>query len=449
MTKLKPYQLDGARRIHEFGGRALLCDDMGLGKTLQTLYWLFKTPRRRPVVIVCPASLKWTWQAEAALHLNMRTEVLEGNANGRRVLPGDIVILNYDILKSWLPALLRARPQCVVFDEVHYVKSLQAQRTRAAIKLVSNVPAVIGISGTPLTNRPIELWSVMKLIRPDVFPSREVYAWTFCKPRHTIWGWKYDGAAKLPKLHRILRETCMIRRLKSEVLPELPDKQRKVISFKLTSYAEYHKAETDFLGWLRELSPARANRAKRSQALTKVGYLFRLAARLKLEWTTRWIADFLESYPGEKLVALTMHTFVIDHLKARFPRSVVVDGRVVGRKRDETVRKFQSNKQVDLFLGNWKAAGQGITLHAAHNFAALDFPWTPGDMLQGEDRIHRIGQKKLCLVHYLMALGTIEEKWVRILRRKAGVLDAILNGRGRSTDLDIFDELLKELRGKH
>jgi len=145
-------------------------------------------------------------------------------------------------------------------------------------------------------------------------------------------------------------------------------------------------------------------------------------------------------------VALTMHTFVIDQLKERFPSSVVIDGRVVGRKRDETVRKFQSNRRVNLLLGNWKAAGVGITLHAASNAAALDFPWSPGDLLQGEDRIHRIGQKKKVVIHYLTALGTIEEKLVRILRKKSDILDAVLNGEEDAQSFNIFEDLLEIIR---
>jgi SWI/SNF-related matrix-associated actin-dependent regulator 1 of chromatin subfamily A len=141
-----------------------------------------------------------------------------------------------------------------------------------------------------------------------------------------------------------------------------------------------------------------------------------------------------------------MHTFVIDHLKKKFPQCVVVDGRVVGRKRVESVRRFQSNRRTNLLLGNWKAAGVAITLHAASNGAALDLPWTPGDLLQGEDRLHRFGQKKNVIIHYLIALNTIEEKLLKLLRKKSKVLDAILDGKADVGDLDIFGELLAEIR---
>jgi SWI/SNF-related matrix-associated actin-dependent regulator 1 of chromatin subfamily A len=174
-----------------------------------------------------------------------------------------------------------------------------------------------------------------------------------------------------------------------------------------------------------------------------VGYLLRLVAKLKIKLTEQWIKDFFESNPDKKLVCLTMHTSVIDHLKEAFPKAVIIDGRVTGRLREETKRQFQTNKRVNLLLGNWRAAGVGITLTAAHHLAALDFPFTPGDLMQGEDRIHRIGQSLDVIIYYLAVLGTIEEKLIKILRDKTKVIDAILNGEASGEDIDIFGELLK------
>lgn len=450
MTELRQFQLEGVKQIYHFSGRALLADEQGLGKTLESLYWLLKIPKRRPVIIVTPSSMKYTWQAEAHLHFNMHTEVIDGHLKGRRTLPtGRIIILNYDLLKSWLPALIKAKPHVLILDEIHRIKNPKAIRTKAVIALSKqkSISSVVGLSGTPMTNRPVELWAPLQAIRPDLFPSFTKFCWRYTRPKYTPWGWTFNGSANEKELNAILKREVMIRRLKKDVLPELPDKVRRPVSFKLSSYKEYDEAEKDFLKWLSKLSPSKAKRAAKSQALTKVGYLLRLCARLKLEWTTKWIEDFFESNPDEKLVGFTMHTFVVDHLKEKFGhRCVVVDGRVTGRKRVESVRLFQSNKRVSLFVGNWIAAGVGITLTAAHNFAALDFPWTPGDLVQGEDRIHRIGQKKNCYIHYLAVLGTIEAKLIQILKQKSKTLDAILDGGRSPNNLDIFDVLLREMR---
>lgn len=268
------------------------------------------------------------------------------------------------------------------------------------------------------------------------------------KPRWAFYGWRFDGATHLKELNRILRRECMIRRLKKDVLPQLPPKRRQFVRFQLKPAQQeiYDEAQSDFLHWLGKQNASKARRASKAEALVKIGYLVRLAARLKLDWTTRWITDFFEANPGEKLVTFTMHTFVIDHLREKFPdRCVIVDGRVTGRKREESIRQFRSHRKKDLFLGNWTAAGVGLTLTASSNVAGLDLPWTPGESLQGEDRIHRIGQTKLSLIHYLIAMGTIEEKQINIQRRKAKILDAVLDGGKSAADLDIFSELIKEI----
>ncbi len=388
--------------------------------------------------------MKYVWRLEAE-RFDLRTEVLEGRSNGRTSLSEkDIYIINYDILHSWLPSLLGLKPKCVIVDECHYVKSLRAKRTKATLALTRGVASVIGLSGTPIVNRPIELWPALHMIRPDLFPSISHYAFKFCAPRYTHWGWKYDGAKDLNILNRLLKRSCMIRRLKKDVLTELPDKTRQVVPFRLPDRREYEEAEQDFLGWLRLVSPARALRAARSQALTRIGYLLRLVAKLKLDQTRNWINDLLEGDVREKMVGFSRHTFVLDALYKEFgQRSVILDGRVTGRHRETVTRAFQTNKRIQLLLGQTQAAGVGITLTAAWRVVFFDLPWTPGDLLQAEDRCHRIGQKHPVQIYYLVAIDTIEEKLMKILKRKASILDAVLDGKIRSTDLDIFDELLK------
>lgn len=446
--KLLPYQQEGVEGIYGMRGRCLLADEQGLGKTIQSLYWINKIPGHRPVVIVTPASVKYNWQLEAQTHFGMHVEVIEGNRPKRTMtLPGEIVVINYDILKSWLPALLRAAPKCVVLDEVQYIKNPDTQRTKATWQLCENARSVVGCSGTPFENRPIELWPILKAIRPDIYPNFEQFAWRYTKPFKWRGRWHYEGSLNEAELHRILKKNVMIRRLKKDVLPDLLPKVRKMVPFKMKGMAEYNFAEKEFIAWLRKTSIAKANRAKRSAAMSKIGYLLRFVAVQKTEWIKKWIKDFLDSNPGKKLVCFTMHTSVIEALQAHFSaQCVVINGKVTGIKRHEAVRKFQSNKRVRLLFGNWKAAGVGLTLTAADTVAALDLPWTPGLMMQGEDRIHRIGQKFKCVIHYLLAKDTVEERQVAMLLRKSKVLDAILNGTRTTKHLDLFTEVLKEMK---
>lgn len=448
MTELLPFQKQGVRAIYELKGRALLADEQGLGKTIQSLSWIHKLKRVRPVLIVCPSSVKYMWQDEAAKHFGMRIEVIEGNRPRRRMtLPSQIVAINYDILSSWMPALLRNQPAILVMDEVHYIKNHETLRARSCHQLSEGARSVIGLSGTPFTNECIELWSVMKAIRPDVFPERSAFAWRYTRPKRYRGIWHFKGSKHEGELNRILKESCMIRRLKKEVAKDLPNKRRQIVRFKLPNFSEYKKAEDDFIRWLHVISPAKAKRARRAEAMLKVGYLLRLAAKLKREWVKRWIKDFLESNPGQKLCCFSMHTDTLNYFAEAFRgRCVVINGAVTGIKRHEAVRKFQNNRKIELMFGNWKAAGVGLTLTASSNIAALDIPFTPGDMKQAEDRIHRIGQKFKCVIYYLLAMDTREEIQVATLKRKDAVLGAIIDGTKKSKSLDMFNEIIKSLQ---
>lgn len=417
--------------------------------TIQALSWISRLPRRRPVVIVCPSGVKYNWQAEAATHFGLKTEVLESRTP--RPIPGNIIILNYDILRYWLKTLLKLKPSIVIFDEAHYLQSVDSDRTTASFKLARKAASVLTLSGTPFTNRLIDLWPVINITRPDIYPYRLSYAWRYCRPRKTRWGWKFDGARRTKELRRTLLEECLIRRLKKNVAKEIPDKTYKAVLFRLDrkDFAEYERARKDIVKWLKVLSPARAKRAKRNKALVKVGYLLRLCAALKLDLVTKWLRDLAAEYPGEKIVALTMNTFVIEHLRKEFPNCVVVNGAVTGRKRTDSVRQFQSNKKTQWFFGQWKAAGAGLNLQASRLFVALDLPWTPGDFAQGPDRLHRIGQTRKVMIYCPLLLNTIEKRLLEILRSKRSVQAAVLDG-GRSVDEDIVDSLLEELeRSEH
>lgn len=454
VTRLRDYQKEAVRQIYDFRGRCILGDEMGLGKTLQALQWVAKLPRRRPVVIVTPSTAKYVWQSEAHQHFRKDVTVLEGwRPEKVSRVQGDIIVLNYDILggkRGWLKALLRIDPQIVIFDEFHYLQNPQSARTIAAQRLSHGAASVLGISGTPMTNELVGLWAPLSIIRPDLFPSFLRFAWRYTKPRRTRWGWKYKGAKHKGELRRILLDSCLIRRLKKDVAKELPAKIHKIIPMRVfgKQLREYQRAKNKatFLKWLREKhGEAAANRAKRSFAMARVGYLMRLVADLKIELTIKWIEEWTEAHPGKKLVAMSMHTKVIDRLHKKFPNSVVINGKVRGLRRKEANRKFQTNKRTLYCFGNWKAAGIALTLTAAHNLVALDLPWTEGDLLQGQDRVHRIGQNEKVVIYYLMLLGTIEESVFEILKEKTQVFEAIFDGRKSSRDLDIFEELVKSL----
>lgn len=458
MSTFKPrqFQEDGVLGIWKFRGKTLLADDQGLGKTIEALMWVSRIPARRPVVIVTPSSVKYHWQMEARQKFGLQSRVLEGQGPRQKAVwthQDRILILNYDILWFWLKALMANPPRVVIFDECHYISNRLARRTRAAKALAKHADSVLGLSGTPMTNKPVQLWAVLNIIRPDLFPDFDQFAWRYCKPRHTYWGWRFDGAENKDELHKILTKHVMIRRLKEDVAPELPKKIHKMIPVHLgpAAFKEYHKAKDNFLMWLREKSAAKAARAKRAESMVKVGYLLRLCAHLRLPQTLNFVKEFHENNPGEKIVGLTGHTFMIDRLRETFPKSsVVIDGRVTGVLRTEAVRSFTHIRKITDLWGNWRAASVGLNLQRASNMVSLDPPWTPGDLLQGQDRVHRIGQTKTVVIWYLYAMGTVEEEWMRILRERTGVLKAVLDGKMDMSQAhaDLFGKLIDNIAKK-
>ena len=264
MTKPRKYQLAGVRMIQDFGGRALLADDMGLGKTYQTWLWIKKHLTRGPVLIVCPADLKHHWAREAKIHVGMKTKILSGMTPSE-VKPkrkkNAIYIISYNLLGdprkqtgTWLRWLEKIKFKLVVADEGHNISNRDAQRSKGFKELSRHAHHVIVLTGTPLTKEPAQIWHLLNCIRPDIYDSFYAFATKYCEPERTRWGWVYKGAKNLDKLHRRLKKQCMIRRLKKDVLDDLPPKTRTVVPMELDNRAEYDEAHKDFLKWLRKKS---------------------------------------------------------------------------------------------------------------------------------------------------------------------------------------------------
>jgi SNF2 family DNA or RNA helicase len=452
MTKLYKFQEKAVRKISHFDGRALLADEMGLGKTLEALQWLAENPELRPAVVVCPANIKWVWETQAVEHVSLRADILQGKSPPRKRLTNShpILILNYEILQYWFKYIRRLQPKVLLLDECHYIKNLRAIRTRKARKLSKRVPHIIGISGTPLTNRPWELFPILNILRPDKFPSPILFAFRYCKPRLGRRGtWEYKGATNLKELHNRLNRLCMIRRLKKDVIKELPDKIRQVIPLPIEKKKDYQEAADNFLRWLRKISKAKAHRAKKAQQLVQLGYLKRLAAELKMKAVLEWVDSFLEESSG-KLVLYCCHKKIIKILRERYKNiCVVIEGGTPTKKRKLIVKSFQTKKKKRLFIGNIRAAGVGITLTAASTLAFVELDWVPGNHTQAEDRIHRIGQKNAAVIYYLIARGTIEEDLCRIIQKKQINISKILDGKKKTADkLEVFNMLEKKLKGK-
>lgn len=437
------FQVEGVKFIEAKSGNALVADSMGLGKTIQVLAWLKLHPELRPAVVVVPASLKINWlrESEKWLGKDCGATILSGAKNGKGAL-GSINIINYDILGAWMPRLEAISPKVMVIDESAYIKSPKTLRTKAVKNLGKIVQHKIFLSGTPITNRPSEFYTCLNMLAPTEFNSWIRFTQRYCGAYNDGYGWNVSGATNTAELNEKLRATIMIRRLKEEVLKDLPPKRRMVVPMEIANRKEYNAADQDLISWLKETFGAgKANSAAQAEALARFSYLKQLAAEGKREMAVQWIKDSLET--NGKLVLMAVHHTMIDYLteELRSYNPVVVDGRVSQENRQRAVDSFQNDPTCKVFIGNIKAAGVGLTLTASSNVVFLELPWTPGDVEQASDRIHRIGQEASSVnVWFLLAAGTIEEEIAELLDSKLKVLTAVLDGQ------DVEDSsLLKEL----
>lgn len=443
---LYPFQRAGIEAAHRFGGRVLLADEMGLGKTVQALGFLATRPDALPAVAVVPASLKLNWEREARRWLPPGTPVtvLAGSpAPGTRLGPG-LTVLNYDIAERWAGVVSAGVRRTLILDEAHYVKNRTAKRTKAVQKIAAGVPYVLALSGTPLVSRPMELYTALGLVRPSLFPSRYQFGMRYCDPRPNRWsgGMDFEGASNSPELFRRLTASCMVRRLKAEVLTDLPPKTRSLVPLELDNTREYAEAEA---GVVHDLETDEVQTVAHHLALLTA--LRRVACRGKLAAAVAWIRDYLEA--DGKLVVFAVHHETIDRLCADLADYgvVAVDGRTPLPARQEAVDRFQTDPACRAFVGNVRAAGVGLTLTAASSAAFLELPWTPGEVVQAEDRVHRIGQAGSVAVYYLLAAGTVDEPMAALLEAKARVLGQVLDGAAPdATEEALLGQLVAELK---
>lgn len=446
--ELLPYQKVGVEYVLS-RNRVLIADAMGLGKTVQALAFLQARKDLRPALILCPASLKLNWLSEKERFIEDCPEneavVLSGTKPYEVDAP--IMIMNYDIIYAWEP-VLKDRIRLAVLDESHYIKTRTSRRTKATIKVVKNAEAIICLTGTPILNRPMDLFTQLNLLAPDEFPSYFDYGRRYCDGHQktvTIGGirggikrkvWDFSGKSNLDELFERLRSTVMIRRLKKDVLKELPPKRLAFVPVELESPEEYLRVEDDFRDWLREqvrkglLDKARL-RALRSEAISKVTYLKRVAAQQKLKAAIGWIGDFLES--GEKLVVFAHHREIIDTLAETFKGAAVVKGEMTAEAKHKAVERFQNYSDCKLFIGSIQAAGVGLTLTAASDVAFIEYPWRPADFDQAADRCHRMGQINSVTVWCLKATiprkETIDDRILGVISRKRRTVDQALDGK--------------------
>ena len=413
-----PYQLTGIGFAAERDA-ALIADEMGLGKTIQAIGLLNTRLDLERVLVVCPAGLRINWRRELdAWLVNPLVEVQIVSWDGLHKLNSGY---------AW---------DCIIADEAHYAKNREARRSRALMSLRSRVR--VALTGTPILNRPIELWAILHWLRPDLWPEKSFWPFVrrYCGAKLT-WvpqrgssrrrrAWDTSGASHLDELAGHLRH-LMIRRLKADVLLELPAKRRQIVELDTRMDRELRDKMIAMEARLDYEAQARGLEDAVSVAWQDMAGLRHDMARAKLPAAVDFLADAATG--SGKLVVMAHHRDVLESLQRELGdfRPVLIYGGMTDRARQAAVDAFQQRGEVRVFLGQIQAAGVGITLTAASHVAFVELEWTPGLMSQAEDRCHRIGQHDAVLVQHLVLPGSLDARLAKTLVAKQRVIDKTLN----------------------
>ena len=414
----------------------LLRDDMGLGKTAQTIRatMLLLEGKAAHAVVVCPASVKISWEREIAKFGgdNQRVQVLSGQSTLDNAAKWWIV--NYDILEKHHAALLQRNIGVVVFDEAHRIKNPKAKRTKYAIgykgkageesiRGLASVASerVIALTGTPIFNRPRDLFTLIRAMGHPLGRDKRAFETHFCDG-HLIYtpngeAWDASGATDLPFLREVMRPLSL-GRMKSEVLTDLPPKELQVLPLDVP-LTEYYRV-------MRERAEIRREKQRdgtwtEASALAELTAARMATARAKASQTAEYVADSASS--SNKIIVFSMSTEVLDLIEAGLKgnvdgKVVRVDGSRSQKQRMEAVDAFQGDPETVVLVAQTQAAGEGLNLTAASTEVFNDIGYIPGEIRQAVDRAYRIGQTKNLLVVFMAAANTLDEQQVSLMCKK-------------------------------
>jgi SWI/SNF-related matrix-associated actin-dependent regulator 1 of chromatin subfamily A len=422
--------------------RAILADDMGLGKTRQSIVAVRHAEPSGPYLVICPASVKYNWKREIQnVDATADCRIVEG-ATGGEPLEGFTgwVIVNYDILGKRLDELESIEWKGILFDEAHYLKNHTSQRNRYAMKLCEqDGPLVYALTGTPLTNRPRDLFPLLQLVRHAMGRSFLSFAKRYCDASHNGYGWVTDGASNLEELTAQLHGV-MLRRRKEDVL-DLPPKVRSWVPVSIplgTATSDIREVVETLMASQSGTSP----RGDRVRLLAKITKAREKIATAKVDHTIELLEGIVEQ--GEKAIVFSCFDKPVQKIAKKFgQRCVLLTGATPVSKRQELVDKFQSDDTVRVFVANIQAGGVGLNLTAARHVVFNDLDWVPTNHWQAEDRAYRIGQTGTVKVHYQVAAGTIDEFVQGVLETKTALISAVVEGEALSPHAtrDVLSEL--------
>ncbi|XP_061840944.1 DNA annealing helicase and endonuclease ZRANB3 isoform X1 [Nerophis lumbriciformis] len=446
LQRLMSFQREGVDFALSKNGRCMIADEMGLGKTVQAIAVAYAFRKEWPLLVVVPSSLKYPWIEELERWIPELQpgdiNLVENKSHTMGISSSKVTVLGYGLLTTdarlLVETLSRQRFAVVVVDESHYLKSRNAARTKLLVPLIQSAKRAILLTGTPALGRPEELFMQIDALYPKMFGTWTDYAKKYCNAHYRYFGtrrqWDSRGASNLEELHQRLSQ-IMIRRLKAEVLSQLPPKIRQRIPFDLPKEAA-KEAVASFAEWERLMKGGRSEVGTIdnpfAEVMSLITQMYKQTAIAKAGAVKDYIKMMLEAEHlkflvfAHHLTMLQACTEAAIEAKAGYIR---IDGSVPSAERIHLVHKFQNDPDTRVAILSIQAAGQGLTFTAASHVVFAELYWNPGQIKQAEDRAHRIGQTSSVNVHYLIAKGTFDSVMWSMLNRKETVTGSTLNGR--------------------
>ena len=441
-----PYQREGIAYALQ-KKRCIMGDEQGLGKTIEAIGVLTAT-RAFPALVICPASLKINWQRELKKFGGLTGVILDDKNRNTwqrfwEIKKGDgkpcaeVFICNYESLRKFFVSKIRREGRftlksidfderirlfrSVIIDESHKCKTSSTQQSKFVQGIAMGKEYVLELTGTPVVNNNIDLIQQLNIMgRLDDFGGYTKFMARYCAGEHK--------SSHLKELNYLLRKNCFCRRLKKDVLTQLPDKTRSYLNVEIDNRKEYKEAERDIIKYLVKYQDAdddKIQRTIRGAIMVKMGLLKQISARGKVKGAIDIIHNTIDGENGQKLIVFCYLKEVVQQLKQEFRDAVTVTGDDSPQAKQYAVDRFQNDERCRLIILNYKSGGVGLTLTAASNVLFVEFPWTAADCSQAEDRAHRNGQKNAVNCVYLLGQDTIDEYMYQLIQTKKTISDGV------------------------
>lgn len=509
--KLEPYdyQKEAVVFFDINNGIAILGDEPGAGKTAQIIAYAIKNNLK--TIVICPASLKLNWRNEIYKFSNEKAFIYKYNPPKKFNIKTNskeeslFHVINYESLDTYFKLNYshtcknnkckhkfvdhkkthKKCPNCgfektissritknlspfedekgiilnpedydlIVCDEAHYLKNQSSKRTKLVRKMFINVPKKILLSGTAIKNRTEELFSLLNFIDPKEWDNLHTFALRYCAAFESNFGWDYKGASNLDELFQRI-SPYFLRRLKRDVLKNLPEKTFTVLPIALTEkqFRDYEKIEKNVVEVINEMGEVE-DVEEDGLFISALQKLRKFTSDIKVDESLDYLQNIVDS--NQKIVVFCNFISSAEKIYNHFKdNAVIFTGEYNMQHKQDAVDKFQNDENCNIFVGTIGAAGVGITLTAADTSLFIEEAWSPSDNIQAQDRIHRASQKSSSVrIIKFVCEGTIDEYIEEVLAKKESIITKVLDGKESVTkferaELETFKQLLYLYKNK-